>query len=386
MLLVAGFLSMPLSAEEVQNQASPRDHQLTNQPGYLEAEYIYDQASFPSCHASTIAETPSGLVAAWFGGSDEGEPDVGIWVSRHNGSHWSAPMEVANGIQYQSEKATHRHPCWNPVLFQSNQGSLLLFYKVGPNPEQWWGMLTTSTDGGKTWDQPHRLPEGIDGPVKNKPIVLSGGDLLCGSSTEYDGWRIHLERTSDWGKTWHRIGPLRGRKVAGRENEAIQPSILTHSNNRLQLLCRNHKGRGQILEAWSSDGGATWSDLSETTLPNPNSGTDAVTLADGRQLLVYNHTHRGSSFPSGRNMLNVAVSADGTHWQAALLLERQPGEYSYPAVIQSSDGLVHITYTWQRKKIRHVVVDPRRLLPVEMQENHWPQDHLGAIGPEGPKR
>jgi predicted neuraminidase len=349
MLLVAGLLSMPLTAEEVQNQASLRDHQLTNQPGYLEAEYIYDQASFPSCHASTIAETPSGLVAAWFGGSDEGEPDVGIWVSRHTGDHWSAPVEVANGIQYQSGEATHRHPCWNPVLFQSNQGSLLLFYKVGPNPEQWWGMLTTSTDGGKTWDQPHRLPEGIDGPVKNKPIVLPGGDLLCGSSTEYDGWRIHLERTSDLGKTWHRIGPLHGGKNAGRENEAIQPSILTHTNNRLQLLCRNHNGRGQILEAWSSDGGATWSDLSETILPNPNSGTDAVTLADGRQLLVYNHTHRGSPFPSGRNMLNVAVSADGTHWQAALLLERQPGEYSYPAVIQSNDGLVHITYTWQRK-------------------------------------
>jgi hypothetical protein len=252
-------------------------------------------------------------------------------------------------------------------------------------------MLTTSIDGGKKWDQPRRLPEGIDGPVKNKPIVVPGDDLLCGSSTEYDGWRIHLERTADLGKTWQRIGPLHGNKTAGRENEGIQPSILTHADGRLQLLCRNHNGMGQILEAWSSDEGATWSDLSETVLPNPNSGTDAVTLADGRQLLVYNHTHRGRSFPSGRNMLNVAVSSDGNQWQAALLLERQPGEYSYPAVVQSTngqstngqstDGLVHITYTWQRKKIRHVVIDPARLQPVTMHKGQWPQDAQGVIGP-----
>jgi len=395
------LMAVPPTSTNLPSSPPPPSDLLEKQPGYVKAEYIFDTAPFASCHASTVAQLPTGLVAAWFGGTDEGEPDVGIWISRQVRSQWTVPVEVANGIQYTSVQGVHRHPCWNPVLYytgdsrkagsgtkksglgKSGLGNLLLFYKVGPNPRQWWGMLTMSNDGGKTWDQPRRLPEGIVGPVKNKPIMLPGGDLLCGSSTESKGWRVHLERTSDLGKTWQRIGPLHGQKTSEHENEAIQPSILTYAEGQLQLLCRNRNGRGHLLEAWSKDQGATWSDLGETILPNPNAGTDAVTLADGRQLLVYNHTHRGSSFPSGRNMLNIAVSRDGAHWQAALLLERQPGEYSYPAVIQTTDGLVHITYTWKRKKIRHVVVDPTLLKPIAMPTGKWPQRKLGTIGLEG---
>src|SRR5690349_2893269 len=135
----------------------------------LTREFIYETAPFPSCHASTLAETPSGLVAAWFGGKDEGEPDVGIWFARRDtkGRMWSAPVEVANGVQ-SPEK---RYPCWNPALFQAPGGPLLLFYKVGPQPTTWWGMLITSDDAGKTWSAPRRLPDGIFGPIKNKPIL-----------------------------------------------------------------------------------------------------------------------------------------------------------------------------------------------------------------------
>jgi predicted neuraminidase len=95
-----------------------------------------------------------------------------------------------------------------------------------------------------------------------------------------------------------------------------------------------------------------------TSLPNPNAGTDAVTLKDGRQMLVYNHTIRGNDFPSDRNMLNIAISEDGKSWEPVMTLERQEGEYSYPAVIQAHDGLVHITYTYRRQSIKHVVIDP----------------------------
>jgi predicted neuraminidase len=137
---------------------------------------------------------------------------------------------------------------------------------------------------------------------------------------------------------------------------AIQPTILAHSPEKLQILCRNGGGN-RILTAHSDDAGKTWTKLEPTELPNPNSGIDAVTLADGRHLLVYNHTTRG------RSPLNVAVSSDGKAWQAALALETEPGEYSYPAVIQTSDGLVHVTYTWKRTRVRHVVLDPTRLEP-----------------------
>ena len=101
--------------------------------------------------------------------------------------------------------------------------------------------------------------------------------------------------------------------------------------------------------------------MTASTLPYPNAGTDAVTLTDGRQLIVYNHTVRGGKFPSSRNILNVAVSADGKSWKPVLTLERAPGEYSYPAVIQTRDGKVHITYTWQRKTVKHAVLDPAKL-------------------------
>jgi predicted neuraminidase len=314
--------------------------------GVIAGEFLFERAPFPSCHASTIAETPGGLVAAWFGGTKEGDKDVGIWFARRAEDRWTTPVEVADGRQ---DDGT-RFPCWNPVLFQARGGPLLLFYKVGPKPNAWWGMLMTSADGGRTWSMPGRLPEGILGPIKNKPVELADGALLCPSSTEDRGWRVHLERTPDLGRTWTRIGPLND----GVTFAAIQPSILFHPGDTLQLLCRSRQGK--VVEAWSSDGGATWGPLQATALPNPNSGTDAVTLKDGRSLLVYNHT------PKGRTPLNVAVSADGKTWKAGPVLENEPGEYSYPAVIQAADGRVHVSYTWKRQRIKHVVLDPAQIV------------------------
>lgn len=116
---------------------------------------------------------------------------------------------------------------------------MLLFYKVGPDPIRWWGMLQTSPDGGYTWSSPTRLPDGFLGPIKNKPIERPSGELLCPSSTQDEGWRVHLERTGDLGASWHAVGPLNN----GREFGAIQPSILTYGESRMQLLCRSRQGR-----------------------------------------------------------------------------------------------------------------------------------------------
>jgi len=307
-----------------------------------QAEFIYESAPFPSCHASTIAETGKGLIAAWFGGSDEGEKDVTIWTARHEGAQWSAPVEVANGMQSDGR----RFPCWNPVLFQAPNGPLLLFYKVGPSPSKWWGMLIKSEDAGRSWSKPARLPENYLGPIKNKPVLI-GNRLWCPSSSEDTGWRIHIEFTTDLGQTWSRTEALNDRFEFG----AIQPTILAWPpNSRVQLLCRSRQGK--ITECWSDDGGKTFSAMRATSLANPNSGIDAVMLKDGRALLVYNDT------PKGRSPLNVAVSSDGQQWKNVLSLESEPGEYSYPAVIQTSDGLVHATYTWKRQRIKHVILIP----------------------------
>ncbi len=331
--------------------------------GYLGGELIYplDNTPTPECHASTLLETSDGLLASWFGGTYEKHPDVGIWLARWDGSSWSEPREVANGVQ----SPDLRYPCWNPVLFQPEGGPIFLYYKVGPSPREWWGMQMTSTDGGKSWSAPEKLgssPEigHLIGPVKNKAVQLEYGKILSPSSTESEGpdgpvWRVHFELSRDFGESWTVIGPIND----GIEFDAIQPSILQHANGDLQVLCRSRQG--VVTQSWSTDGGLTWSDMTATELPNPNSGTDAVTLSDGRQLLVYNHTLRGGDFPQGRNMLNVALSDDGRHWTPVLTLERQEGEYSYPAVIQALDGLIHISYTYDRRSIKHVILDPDQL-------------------------
>jgi len=337
---------------------------ITGENGVISQELIYqlDNKPTPQCHASTIEETSTGLIAAWFGGTQERHPDVGIWVSRNDGNGWSSPVEVVNGVQ----SDTLRYPCWNPVLFQPASGDLMLFYKVGPTPRDWWGMVMTSADEGKTWSSPLKLGEGpngdLIGPVKNKPIQLKDGTIICPSSRETDMpegrdiWSVHFEITRDNGLTWETIGPIHD----GLEIQAIQPSILFHKKDKMQVLCRTQQD--SISESWSEDGGQTWSPMQLTSLPNPSAGTDAVTLKNGRQLVIYNHTTRRGDFPRGRNMLNLAISKDGKNWKPVLTLELQEGEYSYPAIIQTEDGLVHMTYTYLRRSVKHVVIDPGELI------------------------
>ncbi len=317
----------------------------------VRSEFLFTDAPFASAHASTIVESDSGLVVAWFGGSHEGAKDVAIWLSRAAHGRWTAPIPVATGVQPDGS----RDPCWNPVLFEQVPGVLRLYYKVGPSPAAWWGMYVTSRDGGRTWSDPVRLPPGVLGPIKNKPVRIADGSVISPSSTERsDGrWDVHFEASSDSGRTWTLTAP---ESPAGTAHiDAIQPSILVHRDGRLQAVGRTRSGH--VFETWSLDSGRTWGPLALTSLPNPNSGLDAVTLRDGRQLLVYNHS------ATARSPLNVAVSVDGLHWRAALVLESSPGEYSYPAVIQTRDGLVHITYTWRRQRIKHVVIDPQALWP-----------------------
>jgi predicted neuraminidase len=395
-------------------------------PGVVQEEFVFEKAPFPSCHAATIAEVNGDLVCAYFGGTAERYPDVCIWVSRkEKGSDtWTPPMKVADGVQPEGTKsivpatgdskkdATKadetksksaaddkplRYPTWNPALFQPRGSDLMLFYKVGPAPSQWWGEVVTSRDGGKTWSTQRKLGspssmisggsspspqpsatggEGakpLIGPVKNKPLQLANGDIIAGSSTEGGGWKVHVERSTDGGNTWTWIDVDDPNKVS-----CIQPTLLTLPSGQLQMLCRSNKSE-RICESHSDDGGKTWSQLAATSLPNNNSGIDGVTLKDGRQLLVYNHTTltQEKAGSKGRGILNVSTSRDGQHWDAALVLDRlaEPGnQVSYPSVIQTADGLIHTVYTYNRKKIKHVVIDPTKLVTKPIVDGKWPEE------------
>ena len=353
LLLIAAVVALLLTPGHDTAQKQKGTDMPQNEPAssILRSEFIFERGPTPGCHASTLVEANDGtLVAAWFAGTDEGKPDVGIWSAALAGGKWTAPVEVADGVQPDGK----RFPCWNPVLYQPRAGPLLLFYKVGPSPSSWWGMLRNSADNGHAWSAAERLPNGILGPIKNKPVQLPDGTILCGSSAEGlnppPSWQIHFERSTDNGKTWALIQVPQ----AVASPPAIQPSILLLGSGRLMAVGRSKSGK--VFATKSSDSGLTWSPLSLLDLPNPNSGTDAVTLKDGRHLLIYNHTDKG------RSPLNLAVSSDGTTWQPVLVLENEHGmEFSYPAIVQTRDGLVHATYTWKRKRIKHVVIDPAKL-------------------------
>ena len=318
-------------------------------------EFIYDSAPFPSCHASTVVELVNGdLLSAWFGGTDEGKPDVAIWASRRSGGKWSEPVEMVR------ERET---PCWNPVLFYApfgpaKTGRLWLYYKFGTSPSQWTAGRKYSDDDGKSWSAVEHLPAGIYGPIRAKPLVLEDGTIVSGSSVEsYRSWAVWLERSTDGGKTFSRIGPIgvpgagggvdNGKSTSG----LIQPSVVSMGGKKLRLYARATQDIGRVCVADSLDAGLTWTQARPLDVLNPNSGIDAVALRDGRVVLVYNNTARG------RSPLNLAVSRDGEKFTMFRTLEDAAGgEFSYPNVIQGRDGDLHVVYTWRRKKIKYVRV------------------------------
>jgi len=244
-LALASVLALCNGSPTTHAQDAPKN---SKNEAILLSEFIYESAPFPSCHASSIEETEQGLVATWFGGTHEKHPDVGIWISRLDhkpkgenteskdsrvSNRWTTPIEVANGKQAGPQDT--QLPTWNPVLFQTKTGPtprpLYLFYKVGPTPETWWGMMTSSLDHGVTWSTPIRLPNGILGPIKNKPEELHDGSWLCPSSTETEEepskWTVHFELTSDRGKTWTRVPGLDQKPLNDGVNiQAIQPTLL----------------------------------------------------------------------------------------------------------------------------------------------------------------
>ncbi len=314
--------------------------------GYHPSEFVFTSAPFKSAHASSIvALSNGGLLAAWFGGTAEGNPDVAIWASRRTSAGWSAPFQIVR------EPNT---PTWNPVFFHSKDARLWLYYKFGAGPSTWKAARMFSADEGKTWSQPERLPDGILGPIKNKPLVLLDGTIVSGSSVETpQSWNVWIERSTDNGMTWSKFGPLSVPRTASSTQATpygiIQPTIISlNEGNHLRLYARSTLSIGFICTADSFDNGVTWTQAHPTNIPNPNSGIDAVKLRDGRIILVYNNTR------TGRTPLNLAVSSDGEHFKMFATLESDPGEFSYPATIQGSDDALHITYTWNRTRIKYV--------------------------------
>src|SRR5262249_28019308 len=227
--------------------------------------------------------------------------------------------------------------------------TLFLWYKAGPNPMSWTAFVRRSTDDGKTWSKPEQFPAGLLGPIRAKPLQRADGTILAGTSVEsYRASCDWLERSKDDGKSWQRFGPI---AVPNHPYGIIQPTLFETKDGTIVALCRS-RGLGAICRAESKDGGETWSPAKATDLPNRGSGIDGVRLTYDDLIFLYNHSK------IARTPLNLARSSDdGQTWKPFKALEEVPGEYSYPAIIQGNDGLLHMTYTWNRTHIKYVTVD-----------------------------
>ena len=318
----------------------------------LTDEFLYRSASFPQCHSASIVETKKGdLVATYFGGTHERNPDVCIWVSRKpkGATEWTAPQMAADGVF----RPDYREACWNPVIHEMPNGELRIYFKIGVNVAGWKGWMVRSKDGGKTWSRREQLPDDLYGPIKNK-IIMNKGRLIAPTSDERHGWKCYFEYSDDLGKTWKRTDFVK----ADSGLLAIQPSILVLPDGRLEALCRTRSRHVGVT--FSNDNGETWSKLQLIDMPNNNSGLDAVNLKDGRYALICNDWPIEPDKQKGaRTPLSVMLSDDGLHWKHWVTLEDSPiNQYSYPSIIQTRDGHLHAVYTWRRLRVKHVELLP----------------------------
>lgn len=282
-------------------------------------EFIFENKPTESCHASTVLPLDDGrVVAAWFAGTKESADDVDILTSVRSESGWSEPVRVS---------ADSNIPHWNPVLFRRADGKIMLFFKVGKKIPMWKTYFSLS-DNGVDWSEPAELVPGDisggRGPVKNKPIRLRSGRVIAPASDERN--------------------TLRGFYVP-----MIQPTLWQSEDGNVHMLTRTSRGR--IYRSDSSDEGETWCRAYRTKMPNNNSGIDLVLAGNGKIYLVCNPVKKNWG---GRSPLDLLVSEDGGETFNLLmrLEDREGGEFSYPAITER-DGVLHITYTYDREYIAY---------------------------------
>lgn len=316
--------------------------------------FTEDGVPVPEVHASTVLQLSNGdIMAAWFGGNKEGTDDVGIFLVQGRPGNWSAPKEI-------SKIREDAH--WNPVLAQSPDGKVVLFFKVGKKIPTWETWYIQSEDNGNTWSEAKELvvgDKGGRGPVKNKPIILSDGKWIAGASHEDGPWEAFADISTDNGATWKASPHLKMDKnvFSGKGKGLIQPTLWESAPGKVHMLLRSTAGA--IYRSDSQDGGQTWSDAYKTNMPNPNSGIDLTKLNDGTLVLAYNPD---TANWGSRSSLSLAISTDnGTTWPKEVNIahdDTQPGpgerhpEFSYPAVIHNGDTII-ATYTWNRKKVAY---------------------------------
>jgi len=320
----------------------------------LERELINQPTErFQRCHCSTIVQLPSDdVLAAWYAGSAEARPDVAVVTSRKpKGATVWEPCQIVSD--------TPGKPEGNCVLFVAPDEKLWLFFGVmhgklygPPGPGVRWVTCDvrckTSLDEGRTWSETRMLRKELGMVARCKPIVLSNGDIIMGFESK-EGYSYFMI-SEDMGETWFWTEPLLGIK-----NQ--HPTLIQRSDDSILALLRPSDKYRRIGKSISLDNGRTWTPAVNMNLPNPYAAIDMVKLADGRVVLAFNNNEHH------RNPLTLALSEDeGETWSYMRDVVTEEGSFSYPAIIEDSDGLLHMAYTHCRQHIGHIVLTPDWIL------------------------
>ena len=317
-------------------------------------ELINPDSPLPMAHVASICELPDGrLAAVWYAGSREGARDVAIcFATQARGQPgWSQPRAILTPELAARELNRGIRKVGNPVIFSDAAGKLCLLY-VTINVGGWSGSslnLTTSGDGGISWERSRRLTLSpffnVSELVRNRPVPLSDGSWLVPIYHELVGKFPELLWLRE---TAGELAATKSRITGGRSG--FQPALAPLSTNAAIAFLRDCSPRKRISLTRTEDAGRTWSPPQALDLPNPDSGLATLRLADGRVLLVFNDS------VAGRENLRLAVSEDaGQTWKRLATLAEEPrAEFSYPFVIQARDGNLHLVYTWKRKAIKHL--------------------------------
>lgn len=309
------------------------------------SELIFERIpEAPAHHCATITEAANGdLVAVWYGGSYESADDQTLFLSRRKKGEraWSTPEALIRDAA---------QPPGNAVIFRAGGRRLCLVWArmEASRPLRrggGWGQTRlqwrTSEDHGVTWSQDRPFLGGLSEGLRNVPITLASGDLLLPLAHSF-------AQSTDGGRTWVALGAV---------NTGGQPTVIERADGSLFTLLRQGP---RILQSKSRDGGRTWSPAAATELDNPDAGIAMTRLRNGHLVLVFNDS------TTERTPLSIARSFDeGWTWKPPLSLESNPGEYSYPCVIQAADGRIHVTYTFRRHAIKHLELNEDWLAHLE---------------------
>jgi predicted neuraminidase len=322
---------------------------------------IVSSESPPSVHSATAIEIAGGRIRAfWYGGSREGASDVAIYsaVFDPSSSRWG-PQEIATTREETArDLGRYVKKLGNPVVARDGQGRLWLFY-VSVSLRGWSGSAVNyrlSEDEGATFGPARRI---VTSPFLNL------GTLVRGPVVRFEdgalGLPVYHELVGKFGELL-KLSPEgevldKTRLSTGRSS--LQPAVVPLGRlEAVALLRSSGSSPRRVLSVRTDDGGRTWSRLAPTELFNPDASVAAIGTSGGEVLIAFNDSE------VDRSSLKLAVSRDGGRSFSVVLAVEPPGgnsssqELAYPWLLESSDGALHLFYSWNRRRIVHARYPP----------------------------